>query len=252
MRCSKLRNDLDWLLARPFAHRGLHGQEDGVVENCPRAFEAAIDGGYAIECDLQLSSDGEAMVFHDATLDRLTEETGKLADRTAAQLKRVAFRATGDRIQTLGEFLDQVAGRAVPVIELKSRSGEEGRLEQRTATCLAAYGHNAAVMSFNPGSMAWFAANAQHVTRGQISMAYTDGPSLRLPAWQRFALRHFLYNIRSRPDFVAYDVRALPAPGVALCRRLGLPALTWTVRTDKDRDTAARYADQIIFETFRP
>lgn len=246
-----MRKELDWLTARPVAHRGLHGLADGVVENCPAAFEAAIEGGYAIECDLQISADGEAMVFHDSTLDRLTEETGKVAARTAADLARVRFRTTSDRMQTLGEFLDQIAGRAVPVIELKSRRGEEGPLEARTAEMLRAYPHPAAVMSFNPRSMAWFAANAPEIARGQISMAYTDGPSRKMPAWQRFALRHFLFNLQSRPDFVAYDVRALPAPGVALCRRLGLPALTWTVRTDADRDTAARYADQIIFETFR-
>lgn len=247
-----MRDGLAWLVERPVAHRGLHGLEPGVVENCPAAFEAAIAGGYAIECDLQLSADGEAMVFHDATLDRLTEETGRLAERTANDLKRIAFTSTKDRMQTLGEFLDQVSGRAVPVIELKSRTGEEGRLEKRTAQCLEAYPHRAAVMSFNPCSMGWFATHKPTIARGQISMAYTDGPALRMPAWRRFALRHFLYNIVSRPHFVAYDVRALPAPGVEMCRKLGMPALTWTVRTDADLDVAAAHADQIIFETFRP
>lgn len=241
-----------WLTARPIAHRGLHGLRPGVVENCPRAFEEAIAAGYGIECDLQLSADGEAMVFHDTTLDRLTVETGPVRARTAAELKKVRLRDTDDRMQTLPEFLEQVAGRTVPVIELKTRGGAHGPLEARTAQLLAAYPHPAAVMSFNPHSVAWFAANAPDIPRGQISQAFTDPQSMKMPAWQRFMLRHMLYALRSRPHFVAYDVRALPAPSVAIARRLGRRALTWTVRTPEERERAARYADQIIFEGFRP
>lgn len=244
--------DISWLTARPVAHRGLHGLTDGVVENLPRAFAAAIEGNYAIECDLQLSADGEAMVFHDPTLDRLTEETGKVFKRTAAELKQVAFKTTTDRMQTLGEFLDQVDGKVVPVIELKIRSGHEGPLEKRTAEVLESYKGQAAVMSFNPRSMGWFAANAPHITRGQLSFAYDDGPARTMPASQRFAMRHMLMNWRSRPHFIGFDINALPQWSVALRRSLGLPVLSWTVRTDAHRDTAAAHADQIIFETFRP
>lgn len=244
--------DLGWLTARPVAHRGLHGLEPGIVENLPSAFQAAIDGNYAIECDLQLSSDGEAMVFHDATLDRLTERTGKVASHTAAELKKVAFKTSTDKMQTLGEFLDQVAGRVTPVIELKIKSGDEGPLEQRTTQVLADYKGPAAVMSFNPRSMGWFAANAPDIVRGQLSTGYDEGSALTMPRLQRFALRHMLYNWQSRPHFIGFDINRLPQWSVTARRRLGLPVLTWTVRTDAHRDTAARYADQIIFETFRP
>lgn len=247
-----MARDLSWLTSTPVAHRGLHGLEDGVVENLPKAFQAAIDSEYAIECDLQLSADGEAMVFHDATLDRLTEETGAVFKRTSAELKTIAFKASSDRMQTLGEFLDQVSGKVVPVIELKIKTGHEGPLEKRTAEVLASYRDRAAVMSFNPRSMGWFAANAPDITRGQLSYGYSNGPALQMPAAQRFALRHMLYNVQSRPHFIGFDINALPQWSVALRRRLGLPVLTWTVRTDAHRDTAALHADQIIFETFRP
>jgi len=247
-----MRRDLSWLTATPVAHRGLHGLEDGVVENLPSAFQAAIDGGYAIECDLQLSADGEAMVFHDATLDRLTEETGKVFRRTSDDLKKISFKTSRDRMQTLGEFLDQVGGKVVPVIELKIKTGHEGPLEKRTAEILKSYKGPAAIMSFNPRSMGWFADNAPDVTRGQLSYGYRDGPALNMPASQRVALRHMLYNIKSRPHFIGFDINALPQWSVELRRKLGLPVLTWTVRTDTHRDTAARHADQIIFETFRP
>ncbi len=247
-----MSRDLAWLTATPVAHRGLHGLSDGVVENLPSAFEAAIEEGYAIECDLQLSADGEAMVFHDATLDRLTEETGKVFRRSAADLKRVAFKTSKDRMQTLGEFLDQVNGQVLPVIELKIKTGHEGPLEKRTAEVLKSYKGSAAVMSFNPRSMGWFADNAPDITRGQLSYGYRDGPALNMPASQRFALRHMLYNIKSRPHFIGFDINALPQWSVELRRKLGLPVLTWTVSTDAHRDTAALHADQIIFETFRP
>ena len=98
---------LDWLTARPIAHRGLHDAATGIIENTTSAFEGAIAGGYGIECDVRLSADGEAMVFHDSTLDRLTEASGAVADRTAADLKAIAFTASDDRMQTLGELLEQ-------------------------------------------------------------------------------------------------------------------------------------------------
>ena len=114
------RADLGWLTARPIAHRGLHGLSPGVVENCPRAFEAAIAGTYAIECDVQPTADGEAIVFHDSTLDRLTGETGRLDQRIAAALKVAAFRATDDRMITLAELFALVGGRVPLVVEIKS------------------------------------------------------------------------------------------------------------------------------------
>src|SRR5215831_12116525 len=112
--------DLDWLIARPVAHRGLHDQKS-VIENTPSAFAAAVAGRYGIECDVQLSADGEAMVYHDDALGRLTEGEGRLDAMTAAELKRVAFKATADRMITLGELCEFVAGRVTLAIELKSR-----------------------------------------------------------------------------------------------------------------------------------
>ena len=111
----------DWLTARPVAHRGLHDAAAGVIENTATAFEAAIKGNYAIECDLQISADGEAMVHHDDVLGRLTDGTGRLDALSAAELKQAPFRATSDCMLNLGELCDLVASRATLVIELKSR-----------------------------------------------------------------------------------------------------------------------------------
>ena len=119
---------LDWLTARPLAHRGLHDTSAGVIENTASAFSAAIAAGYGIECDLQISADGEAMVHHDDALGRLTEGSGRLAEMTAADIKAVRFKASRDRILTLGELCELVAGRATLVLELKSRFDGDRRL----------------------------------------------------------------------------------------------------------------------------
>ncbi len=95
---------LDWLIARPVAHRGLHDATAGVIENTPSAFAAAVERNYAIECDLQISADGEAMVHHDDALGRLTDGEGRLDTMTSAALRRVAFKGTSDHMISVGEL----------------------------------------------------------------------------------------------------------------------------------------------------
>src|SRR4051812_3002989 len=141
--------DLKWLTARPVAHRGLHDASAGVIENTASAFAAAIAGGFGIETDLQISSDGEAMVHHDFALGRLTLGSRQLAAMTAAGLKEVPFKATADRIMTLGELCDFAAGRTPLIIEVKSRFDGDRRLAARAAEVLKSYAGPVAVMSFD-------------------------------------------------------------------------------------------------------
>src|SRR5437868_831934 len=141
---------LDWLIARPIAHRGLHDPAAGIVENTPSAIAAAVAAGYGIEVDLQVTADGDAVVHHDAALGRLTEGSERLDALTAAQLGRVAFRATTERMLTIGELCDLVAGRAALMLELKSRYDGDRRLASRVAQVLASYPGPAAGMSFDP------------------------------------------------------------------------------------------------------
>src|SRR4249919_3099342 len=127
---------LDWLTARPIAHRGLHDAQRGIIENTATAFAAAISDSYGIETDVQISADGEAMVHHDDALGRLTEGFGRLADMSAADLARVAFKDTSDRMLTLGELCDLVGGRVPIAVELKSGFARDTRIAQRTAEVL--------------------------------------------------------------------------------------------------------------------
>jgi glycerophosphoryl diester phosphodiesterase len=241
--------DLDWLIARPVAHRGLHDQKS-VIENTPSAFAAAIAARYGIECDLQISADGEAMVYHDDALGRLTEGCGRLDAATAAELKRVAFKATCDRMITLGELCDLVAGRATLVIELKSRFGGDRRLVSRAASVLSGYRGPAAVMSFDAAQIADLRATGPALPRGMVA---------EKQGWDQFAatpkraIMTFAHALSARPQFIAYAVRDLPALLPAAARSvLRLPLLAWTVRSADDQHKAARYADQMIFEGFRP
>jgi len=245
---------LSWLTARPVAHRGLHDAANGIVENTPGAARAAIAGGYSIECDVQISSDGEAMVFHDDTLERLTDGHGALAAQSAAELTRIAFKGTSDRMASLGDYCDLIAERAVLVIELKSRFDGDLRIAARTVATMRGYKGAFALMSFDPALVAQVRRLAPDMTRGIVSESNYDDPYWKfLPPRQRAGLAWMTHAPVSRPQFIAHNVEHLPAFIPQAGRALfGIPILTWTVRSAAQRARAARIADQMIFEGFRP
>ena len=245
---------LDWLIARPIAHRGLHDASVGVVENTASAFSAAIAGGYGMETDLQISADGEVMVHHDDALGRLTEGSGRLCDMAAVEIKRVRFKTSADRILTLGELCDLVGGRATLVLELKSHFDGDRRLAQRAADVLATYAGPVAVMSFDPAMIELVRWIAPHLTRGIVAERhYAHHEWDRFPPAEKRHMAFLLHANRTRPQFIAYGVKDLPAMAPLIARLFfRLPLLTWTVRSDDDRRRAARWADQMIFEGIRP
>jgi glycerophosphoryl diester phosphodiesterase len=244
----------NWLTARPVAHRGLHDRARGVIENMPAAGAAAVAKNFAIECDIQLSADGEAMVHHDDTLDRLTERSGTLNGRTSAELKVVAFRDTPERMMTLADLCALVAGRVPLLIEVKSRFDGDRRLVRRMAEVLASYDGPAAGMSFDPDQVSALRELIPSRPRGIVAERhYTEADWPEASLAQRREMTHLRHAFRTRPDFVAYWVDELPSPAPWLARNIfGCPLLTWTVRTPEQRARAARYADQMIFEGFVP
>jgi glycerophosphoryl diester phosphodiesterase len=245
----------DWLTARPFAHRGLHDAAAGVIENTPTAVRAAIAGGYGIEVDLQISADGEAMVHHDAVLGRLTQGDSRLDALTAAELKRVPFLKTGDRMMTLGDLCDLVGGRVPMLLELKSRFDGDARLPTRAAAILAGYGGPAAPMSFDPAQLSLLWQKSPKLPRGIVAAKYRPHPYWdQMPRWLRYGMGSLLpAALTGRPHFVAYALDDLPALAPFLARHaLCLPLLTWVVRTQAERLRAERVADQIIFDGMRP
>ena len=246
---------LDWLTARPIAHRGLHDAARGLIENSAGAVNAAIAANYGIEVDVQISADGEAMVHHDDVLGRLTEGEGRIDRFNAAELKRIPFRGSAERMMTLGDLCDLVAGRVTMLIELKSRFDGDGKLPGRVAEVLAGYRGAAAPMSFDPGQLRLLRQKAPRLVCGIVvrrSTGRIHGQD-QMPSWMRHSMGYLLTALVARPQFVAYAVADLPAFAPLFARRvLGLPLLTWAVRTEAERQCAARWADQMIFEGFRP
>ncbi len=252
MRRAPGARDLSWLIERPIAHRGLHDRSRGRVENTASAFAAAIEAGYPIECDLQLTRDGEAVVFHDETLGRLTDETGRVIDRTAEELQRIPIRGSADRTQTLGELLEQVQGKVPLVIELKSHWDGSTGLAERAVQVLSGYAGRFALMSFDPDLVAAVADLDPTMTRGIVADRVASHEYHLLPFRRRLELRSFGHLARSRPHFASYHARGLPYGPPRTLRRLGVPIICYTIRGKTEASRALRYCDQITFEGFQP
>ncbi len=231
------------LIAKPFAHRGLH-RRDGIPENTRAAFEAAIAAGSGIELDVQLTRDGEAAVFHDYTLDRLAGLPGEVRGLAMRELERIPVERTGETIPSLAGVLALIAGRAPLLIEVKSPGRRVAPLCAAVKRALDPYIGPVAVMSFNPEIGRWFRVHAPQVLRGLV--VSEEG---RMNLRGRIE-RYFSLGI-ARPDFLACDVRDLPSRFAGRQRARGVPVLTWTVRSGRDRAIAAEHADQIIYEVPR-
>lgn len=239
-----------WLTARPYAHRGLH--DDKHPENSLSAMDAAIAHNFGIEIDVNLSKDGEAIIFHDRNLVRMCGRPDLVANLTADELSDIPYYDFDETIPTLTQGLRLVAGRVPLLIEIKTRPSEQaGTLEAAVADAIADYDGPVAVMSFSPDSMAWFADYAPEHLRGQIATSFVDeGYGLD---WRKRRELTYLDSIAvSEPDFIAYNIQNLPMAAVRHYRSLGLPVLTWTVRNPDLQARANKYADQIIFEGFDP
>lgn len=231
-----------WLGAASYAHRGLH--RTGVPENSLAAFRGAINRGMGIECDVQRSADGQAVVFHDFELDRLTDATGPVGDRRADELTAITLKGSAERIPTLRQMLDEVAGRVPILIEIKSRRGSfrhAGALCQAVCRALEGYAGPHAVMSFDPRVVRWFADRSPLTVRGLVM---TEENDKALPG----IIRRHLWLWKARPDFLAYDIRDLPSRFAGAQRRRGLPLLTWTVRTAEHCERTRVHADAPIAE----
>jgi glycerophosphoryl diester phosphodiesterase len=244
----------DWLTARPVAHRGLHDRARGIIENMPAAAAAAVAGNFAVECDIQLTADGEAMVHHDDELGRLAEGSGALRSKTAAELKQVAFKDTPERMMSLGDLCALVAGRVPLLIEVKSHFDGDRRLVARMAEVLGSYEGPAAGMSFDPDQVMALRDLMPSRPRGIVAeRSYDEADWPEATPEQRRGMLHLRHAFRTQPHFVAYWVDELPAAAPWIARNIfGCPLLTWTVHTPEQRAKAARHADQMIFEGFRP
>jgi glycerophosphoryl diester phosphodiesterase len=217
----------------PIAHRGLHSAADGRPENSLAAFERACGLGFPVELDVRLTRDRQAVVFHDRTLRRMTGEHGRVLDRSAAELGAMRLLGTRERVPTLRDALELIAGRVPVLIELIS-SVASPALEHAVVDALGGYRGEVAIMSF-----------------GRRSLWRLDRTGAPYPVGHLWQWRTLVAGVAPRP-FVGWDVRLGPRPRVRRWRDAGAVALGWTVRSSEQAERALRYVDNYIFEGFVP
>ena len=241
-------------LTMPLAHRGYHNAALRQPENALSAFRAAIAAGYGIELDVQLTADGQAMVFHDDRLDRMTAHTGAILDHSAADLGKIKLRDSDDLIPTLPQVLALVAGKVPLLIEIKENldtmQDTSGRLESAVANALAGYQGSVAVMSFNPHCLAHMARLAPDVPRGLTTEDYDPQNCLPIPPEVCDGLRDIPDYDLTECSFISHKASDLARPRVAELKSRGVAILCWTIRSPEAEATARRIADNITFEGY--
>jgi glycerophosphoryl diester phosphodiesterase len=240
--------------ARPITHRALHDRKAGRVENSVKSIQAALDAGYGIEIDVQLTRDGHAMVFHDDLLDRLTGETGPVRDRTRAELEAIPLTDDGGTIPSLEKVLALVDGRVPLLIEIKDQDGamgpDVGPLEKTICTTLEGYQGDVALMSFNPHTVAKCAAYAPHLPRGITTSSYQAVFWPEVPEATRDVLREIPDYDRTGSCFISHEASDLDRPRVAELKAKGAHIFTWTIRSAQQEAEARCIVDNVTFEGY--
>ncbi|MCF8474573.1 MAG: hypothetical protein K9G26_07745 [Emcibacter sp.] len=234
-----------WLTDIPFAHRGLHGPKTGHVENSLSAFQNANKQGHGFELDVLLSKDNKAMVFHDTALKRLTSLSGNIQDYTAEELSHINLTGSDDYILTLKNILNNIDPHYPILVEIKGDQGQYNVIAKAVFEDICHYSGPIAIMSFYPDIITWFKKNAPEISAGFVATSTSDG---ELPP-EYFDTKFQIDLIdQLHVDFIAYDIKVLPNSVTQYCRQKKIPVLTWTVRTEEQRQNAARNTDNIIYE----
>lgn len=243
----------DFIKKLPIAHRGLHNAELNIIENSRGSVEAAVEHGYAVEVDVQLTKDGQAIVFHDKSLSRLVDNSADVIDFTKAELLKMTYKANGENIIGFAQLLEIVGGKVPLIVEVKSLSKNIGPLEAHIALGIEGYEGDICIMSFNPFTVREFKRIAPQIIRGIVAehdMQPHEWPGTN--GLLRFIFKNLLHWPLLRPHFISYHVHGLPKLSVRIARFFGKPVITWTVKSPKDAEKSAQYADQITFEQYLP
>ncbi len=230
---------------RNFAHRGLHSRDRSVPENSLKAFDLAAEAGYGIELDVQLSKDGQVVVFHDDTLNRVCGIDARVDELNYSELRDLSLLDTEEKIPLFSDVLSVIRGRGPLIVELKNgRNNKE--LCEKTCEMLRKYNGEVCIESFNPMIVAWFRFHAKEFLRGLLSAPEEEyeGQTSKFTA---FLLSKGLINFICRPQFIAYKIGRRPA-SINLSLAFGAMNVGWTsheTRNEKGRDA-------VIFEFYRP
>ncbi len=232
-----------------YAHRGLHG--NGVPENSMAAFRAAKEEGYGIELDIHLLKDGNLAVMHDSSLKRTAGADAIIEELSSDDLANFRLLGTDEKIPLFSQVLELFAGQAPLIVELKSHKDNVAQLCEAACNLLKDYNGAYCIESFDPRCVAWLRKHRSEVIRGQLTESFAKAKDI--PWYLRFAMKHQLFNVSSRPDFVAYRFSDRKTISNFVCRKLwGVQGVTWTLRTKAEFDTAIKEGWIPIFENFKP
>lgn len=238
------------LYASKYAHRGLHNKDKTIPENSMSAFSQAVEAGYGIELDINITTDNRVVVFHDDTLQRICGIDKAISDCSYDELTRYSLLDTDEKIPLFSEVLELVDGNIPLVVELK-HTKRNRKLCEKAAMLLDEYKGAFCIESFDPGIVRWFRKNRPNVVRGQLATGLKDYNSL--PLHQGILLTSLLINCYARPNFVAYKHQdSHNKLKLNLFRLLGGKLIGWTVRDNDHINYCKEYFDAIIFEFFMP
>lgn len=233
-----------------YAHRGLHDNETQAPENSMAAFRKAVDAGFGIELDVQLTKDKVPVVFHDFTLKRVCGADGKVADYTFEELQRFSLCRSEEKIPRFEDFLELVDGKVPLIIELKVEWTDIS-VCPLVAELLFRYDGVYCIESFNPLALLWYRRHQNRVMRGQLSDAFLQEEGMK--GFLYFALEHLLLNFVTKPDFIAYNHRHYRNLSRVLCRRLYRNlAVAWTIKSEEELAKRRSSFDLFIFDNFVP
>ncbi len=232
---------LDWLTARPIAHRGYHNAEKNIYENTLSACRQAIAHGFNIEVDIHPAKDGTPVIFHDLTLERMTGQKQELRNLSASQLANISIPGTTDHIATLEELLELTNGKTGLVLELKGLAGADEGFVKAVAKTLDDYHGPFAIMSFYHWLLADAHQYAPHLPLGLTALGEEDNYKMHLMAARQYEV-----------DFVSYKWKHLPCRFVTEFKAGNKPVICWTVKSAAHMQKAMNLCDQITFEGFNP
>lgn len=231
-----------------YAHRGYFDNDYGVPENSLAAFQAAIDAGYGIELDVQISEDGVPMVFHDADLERMCGVEGKIWDYSYEELSLLSLLNTSEKIPTLEEVLTLVAGEVPIIVEYKLDKVDTFVCE-KSNELLQKYDGAYCIQCFHPLALIWYKKNAPEIARGQLAQEFwKEEKYAGKPLY--FALSFMIENVATRPDFISYKFSDSSNLSLKVCEMLGAKTAAWTLRSQDDHESVKGQFDYYIFDSF--